>query len=71
MHRTRFPHRAKILQLERLVVFEIVDVGRIHRQVLLDVVGWLSLGDAEDPDKPLRDAVQEDSQLTRRSSEAV
>jgi hypothetical protein len=36
------PHRAKSLQLERQVVFESVNVGRIHRQVInLDL--WLSL----------------------------
>ncbi len=47
MYKTRFPHRAKILQLERRVVSEIVDVGRIHRQVLVDVVAWLSQEDEE------------------------
>jgi hypothetical protein len=47
MNRTSFPHGQKVLQLERRVVFEIGDVGRIHRQALLDVVWWLSLGDEE------------------------
>lgn len=37
---TMFPHGAKSMQLERQMVFEIVDVGRIHRQVL-DLGRWL------------------------------
>ena len=64
MYRTKFPHRAKILQLERRVVFEIVDVGRIHRQVLLDVVAWLSLGeDGNGPGQTGEGRKQEESQV--------
>jgi hypothetical protein len=43
MYGTSFPHGPKVLQLERRVVFEIGDVGRIHRQALLDVV-WMLFG---------------------------
>jgi hypothetical protein len=35
-----FSRRAKYLQLERQMVIEIVDVGRIHRQPL-DLALWL------------------------------
>jgi hypothetical protein len=34
MYTTRFPHEAKVMQLKRQVVFESVNGGRIHEQVL-------------------------------------
>lgn len=34
MYTTRFPQEAKRMQLKRQVVFESVDAGRIHEQVL-------------------------------------
>jgi hypothetical protein len=44
MYTTRFQLGAKLLQLERQVVFEISDAGRIHRQVRdrLFSFEWLS-----------------------------
>lgn len=34
MYTTQFPQEAKRMQLKRQVVFESVDAGRIHEQVL-------------------------------------
>jgi len=48
---TRFPRYAKCLQLERRMVFEGVDVGRIHKPQSLDrtVFGFWCSGRKESP----------------------
>ncbi|KAL1988483.1 hypothetical protein VTN96DRAFT_9538 [Rasamsonia emersonii] len=59
MYTTRFPQEAKRMQLKRQVVFESVDAGRIHEQVLeLRYVVFAGRGGVTVPERRLRATVE-------------